>query len=78
MSTAKNLADVQRLVRQLLPVSQRERDARLVRSLRKARGWSQREMGIELSVSPNTVARWERGELGMSDRMRRAVARLHD
>ncbi len=37
-----------------------------VRALREARGLSQRDVCIELSISPATIHRWETGEHGMS------------
>ena len=32
-----------------------------VRRLRIALGWTQRQLAVELGVTSNTVARWERG-----------------
>jgi transcriptional regulator with XRE-family HTH domain len=34
-----------------------------LRRLRQVKGWTQRVMAAHLGVAPNTVARWERGEL---------------
>ena len=39
--------------------------ARAVRELRRDLGLSQSEFARLVGVAPNTVARWERGELGM-------------
>ena len=46
--------------------------ANAVRELRRDLGLSQSEFARLVGVAPNTVARWERGELGM----RATTARL--
>lgn len=35
---------------------------RLLRGIRERRGWTQRQLARELSVSPRTISRWERGK----------------
>src|SRR3954462_11079359 len=34
-----------------------------IRELREAQGWSQFELAVKVGVTPNTVGRWERGEV---------------
>jgi transcriptional regulator with XRE-family HTH domain len=43
-----------------------------VRRLRRQQGWTQRLLADRLGVDPNTVARWERGVVGVPE----PVARL--
>ena len=38
-------------------------DGKALRDRRRRLGMSQRDLAHELDVPPNTVARWERGEL---------------
>lgn len=38
------------------------RTAKAFRDFREMRGWSQAELAFLMGVSPNTIARWERGE----------------
>lgn len=38
-----------------------------LRSIRKKLGWTQEQMASELGVAANTIARWERGERGISE-----------
>lgn len=44
-----------------------------LRATRIRRGLTQKQVAAELGVSPNTVARWERGELGFHPAMREKV-----
>ncbi|MDB6013122.1 MAG: hypothetical protein JWL65_5372 [Gammaproteobacteria bacterium] len=43
-----------------------ERYIRYLKSTREFLGFTQKELAQTLGVTPNTVARWERGELRMS------------
>ena len=45
-------------------------------ALRQRHGWSQPQLAQELGVSPTTVARWERGEGGIPQLARLALAWL--
>jgi DNA-binding transcriptional regulator YiaG len=47
-----------------------------VRELRRELGLSQLEFARLVSVTPNTVARWERGELGMRPTTARLIELL--
>jgi len=38
-----------------------------LRSIREKLGWTQEQMASELRVAANTIARWERGERGISE-----------
>lgn len=49
-----------------------------LRALRSAIGWTQREMGDELGIHPNTVARLERGELPITKRMAQTIKLVSD
>lgn len=44
-----------------------------IRALRTARGWTQQELGDELGIHQNTVARLERGELPITRRMAQTI-----
>ncbi len=51
-----------------------------LRRLRKRLAWTQAQLAEALGVTRNTVARWERGELGMrstADRLARLIATQH-
>lgn len=37
-----------------------------LRAFRDSKGWTQLKMGLEMGVTANTVARWERDEVRMS------------
>ena len=50
--------------------------ARAVRELRRDLGLSQSEFARLVGVAPNTVARWERGELGMRPTTARLIELL--
>ena len=45
-------------------------------AIRRSKGISQRVVAIAVGVAPNTVARWERGELVPRKRMQRKLARI--
>lgn len=49
-----------------------------LRALRLAIGWTQREMGDELGIHANTVARLERGELPITKRMAQTIKLASD
>jgi len=38
-----------------------------LRKIREKLGWTQVEMAKAIRVTPNTVARWERGERSLTD-----------
>jgi len=44
-----------------------------IRALRIARGWTQQDLGNELGIHQNTVARLERGELPITRRMAQTI-----
>jgi DNA-binding XRE family transcriptional regulator len=44
--------------------------------LRNRLGLSQAEFAKEVGVAPNTIARWERGELNMRPAMEMSIKRL--
>ncbi len=46
---------------------------RALRRLRKAAGLTQAALAERLGVTPNTVARWERDEVGISEPMARLI-----
>lgn len=48
------------------------------RALRLAIGWTQREMGDELGIHANTVARLERGDLPITKRMAQTIKLVSD
>jgi DNA-binding transcriptional regulator YiaG len=50
--------------------------AHAVRELRRDMGLSQSEFARLVGVAPNTVARWERGELGMRPTTARLIELL--
>lgn len=41
--------------------------------MRTARGWTQQDLGNELGIHQNTVARLERGELPITRRMAQTI-----
>jgi transcriptional regulator with XRE-family HTH domain len=47
-----------------------------LRGLRKRLGLTQVELAKKVGVASNTVARWERGELGISEPVSRLLALL--
>lgn len=49
-----------------------------LRALRSAIGWTQREMGDELGIHANTVARLERGDLPITKRMAQTIKLVSD
>ena len=49
-----------------------------LRVLRSAIGWTQREMGDELGIHANTVARLERGDLPITKRMAQTIKLVSD
>jgi transcriptional regulator with XRE-family HTH domain len=51
-----------------------------LRRLRRGLGWTQKQLAEAVGVTRKTVARWERGELGMrstAERVIRLVAEQH-
>lgn len=52
--------------------------AKLVKQLRKQLGVTQKELAKRLSVKPNTVAMWERGEQGMHPLRQAQIAEMLD
>ena len=44
-----------------------------LRRLRKRLGLLQRELAVRVGVTPNTVARWERDEVGISEPVARLI-----
>jgi transcriptional regulator with XRE-family HTH domain len=44
-----------------------------LRTLRQRLQWTQARLAEALGVAPNTVARWERGELGISEPVARLI-----
>jgi len=44
--------------------------------IRKRLKWSQAQLARAIGVAGNTVARWERGELGISEPVGRLVRRI--
>jgi transcriptional regulator with XRE-family HTH domain len=51
-------------------------DGASLRRIRLRLGWTQRRLAEELGVSDNTVARWERDELGMRTTAERLILRI--
>lgn len=47
-----------------------------IRALRQRVGLTQKQLADAVDVKPNTVARWERGELGISARMKDRIERV--
>jgi transcriptional regulator with XRE-family HTH domain len=50
---------------------------RMVRKLRKLRGWTQGETAAALGVSPMAVNRWERGVCGAYSAIARRIKALY-
>jgi transcriptional regulator with XRE-family HTH domain len=44
-----------------------------LKSIRKKLGWTQVQMAKAIGVDPNTVARWERNEVGISEPIARFI-----
>jgi transcriptional regulator with XRE-family HTH domain len=51
-------------------------DGAELRRIRDRLGWTQRRLAEELGVTENTVARWERDELGMRPTAERLIRRI--
>lgn len=51
-------------------------DGSELRRIRERLGWTQRRLADELGVAENSVARWERDELGMRATAERLVRRI--
>jgi transcriptional regulator with XRE-family HTH domain len=49
-----------------------------LRKLRKKLGWSQAQLAREVGVAANSVARWERGEMAISEPAARLIQRIAD
>jgi transcriptional regulator with XRE-family HTH domain len=49
-----------------------------LRKLRKKLGWSQAQLAREVGVATNSVARWERGEMAISEPVARLIQRIAD
>src|SRR5579885_129646 len=47
-----------------------------IRALRRRLGWTQVALADAVGVSSNTVARWERGEMGISEPAARLLKRI--
>lgn len=47
-----------------------------LRRIRRRLGWTQKKLAEELGVAENTVARWERDELGMRSTAEKLIRRL--
>jgi transcriptional regulator with XRE-family HTH domain len=41
-------------------------DGKTIRRFRQRRGWTQAQLAQEVGVTRNTIARWERDEMGIS------------
>jgi len=51
-------------------------DGAELRRIRERIGWTQRRLAEELGVAENTVARWERDEIGMRESTERLIRRV--
>jgi transcriptional regulator with XRE-family HTH domain len=49
-----------------------------LRKLRKRLGWTQEKLAHEVGVARNSVARWERGEMAISEPAARLIQRIAD
>lgn len=47
-----------------------------IRALRRSLGWTQVALAEAVGVSSNTVARWERGEMGISEPAARLLQKI--
>lgn len=47
-----------------------------LRKVRERLGWTQAEIAYRLGVTPNTVARWERGEISIGQPTAKLIGRL--
>jgi len=47
-----------------------------IRAFRKKLGWTQMAMADAIGVTSNTVARWERGEMAISEPAARLVKKI--
>lgn len=47
-----------------------------IRALRRKLGWTQVALAEAVGVSSNTVARWERGEMGISEPAARLLRKI--
>ena len=48
-----------------------------IRSIRKRLGWTQVNLAAAVGVAPNTVARWERDELSISEPVSRLIRSIY-
>jgi transcriptional regulator with XRE-family HTH domain len=48
-----------------------------LRAIREKLGWTQVQMATAVRVTPNTVARWERGERTISDSMAKLIETVY-
>jgi transcriptional regulator with XRE-family HTH domain len=48
-----------------------------LRAIRTKLGWTQAEMAKELRSKPNTVARWERDERGITEPMAKLIETVY-
>ncbi len=47
-----------------------------LKKIRSRVGWTQAEMAYRLGVAPNTIARWERGEMHIGETAAKLIGRL--
>jgi transcriptional regulator with XRE-family HTH domain len=52
--------------------------AEQLRRLRRKLGWTQEKLAHEVGVARNSVARWERGEMAISEPAARLIQRIAD
>lgn len=48
-----------------------------LRAIRDKHGWTQVQLAEKLGVTPNTVARWERDEVGIREPMARLIQSVY-
>lgn len=53
-------------------------DGSELKRIRRRLGWTQKRLAEELGVAENTVARWERDQLGMRSTAERLIRRLDE